>query len=73
MRTLNNLQSYFKRFNVSAEFIDLGGDEIGLILKNKAQYKLARSIAENLGFAVLQPFEYNYNRNTKFEGDMVVY
>lgn len=73
MRTLNNLESYFNRFNLSAELIVLGGNEYGVRLKNKAQIKLARSIAENLGFAVLQPFEYNYNRNTKFGGDMVVY
>jgi hypothetical protein len=73
MRTLSNLESYFNRFNISAELVNIGSDEFGVWLKNKAQYKLARSIAENLGFAVLQPFEYNYNRNAKFGGDMVVY
>jgi hypothetical protein len=73
MRTLRNLESYFKRFNVLAEITAINGDELGIRLKNKNQYLLARSIAENLGFAVLQPFEYNYNRNAKFGGDMVVY
>jgi len=51
----------------------LHGGELGIKLKNKNQYLLARSIAENLGFAVLLPFQYNYNRTTKLGADFAVY
>ena len=73
MRSQTNLINYFNRFNVSAEITLLNGGEWGIRLKNKNQYLLARSIAENLGFAVLLPFEYNYNRTTKLGADFAVY
>jgi hypothetical protein len=73
MRTQTNLINYFNRFNVLAEITLLHGGELGIKLKNKDQYLLARSIAENLGFAVLLPYQYNYNRNTILGADFAVY
>ena len=73
MRSQTNLINYFNRFNVLAEITLLHGGELGIKLKNKNQYLLARSIAENLGFAVLLPYQYNYNRNTILGADFAIY
>lgn len=72
MRSKQNLERELKRKKIDAVIVDLDGECMGIVHeKGKREYVM--DICELLGYAFLEPYEYEYSYQKKPVGTIIIF